>query len=787
MSFVRRWLRRCTVPGVVRVMFLLGMLALAALSGHPGGTMATGSLDRAMLDAMRKWQPSVRTDGVAVINIDEKTLQAVPAENLPHAASELLKYVDHARSVVIDLPFTPSIEVIGIADALRRNGRVVLALPSIATGSDGQPLMGPPETLRKHAAGYGHRTVTLGHYGVVNGFVPYQTVGALTYSHVALEALRVAGEPLPFKLTDFEQPYALSLGADRTMAVMLMLPRAASLPQYSLIDVVEGRVAPEAFAGKIVFIGHTAWKGEGQFRVSSLHMDAVSRAELDALVTSAVMSGAVVRDPPSMVTVPVYLALALVMMLICRFVTGHRMHFIALGWGLFVLSLPVLLFTQRIWLPLGFLPASCVMIYAFFAWERLGRTFALMRGEIRHLRQISASLGSPSADTSVLESGGTLQDLKAAMREVRAWQKMYVDMINQLPYPVFMAVGGRVSIWNAKAAALLESGLETKSHGAGVTQAGLEQLVAESRSAERPAVREIELKGRTHVLLCEPMLTTDASTPPVSTTRAAGEPDEALHLICLIDTGEKTDAVSNDKQMLRHIAHDLRSPLTTILALIERRGAETASGVVRNDHVFLQDLREQVDYSLRVAKDFMQLSRAERMDRKVFTPVAFVDIAVEAMDQVWLAANQKSIELLGPDNETGCEPYVQGNLDMLLRAVVNVLDNAIKYSPENTAIEVRIVATDDGQFALHVIDQGIGMTPDTIARLYEPFFQAVRQRDAEAGVGLGLPFVRAVVERHGGTVGVSSELGRGTDFWVQLPSLPGAEDMQQLHAGPRAA
>ncbi|WP_246173992.1 CHASE2 and HATPase_c domain-containing protein [Paraburkholderia hayleyella] len=768
---MRRWLKRCASLGLGRGVFLVGMLLLAALSSHPGGTMATGSLDRAMFDAMRLWLPTAQATGVAVIEIDEKTLHILYPTDPLHYGERLLEKLHDARSIVIDLPLSPTIATPGFTQAVRQNGRVVLALPSIESDGTGQPALSPPAALRDAAAGYGHRTVTRGHYGVVNGFVPSQQIGHAKYSHIALEALRVAGQPLPFKLDDYEQPHALSLGATRTDTVLLMLPRASSLSSYSFIDVIEGRVPPAAFAGKIVFVGYTAWQGEGRFRVSSLHMEAVSRAGLDALIASALMTGSVVREWPSAVTVPVYLVLALGMILICRFVSGRLMHVMAFGWGLLVLMLPVVLCTQHIWLPIGFLPAACLMIYAFFAWERLGRTFALMRREVQHLREISASMGGMgsldgSASTvSALASSATLHELKTAMSEIRVWQKMYVDLINQLPYPVFMAMGGKVVIWNARAVEFLDSSAATDvSGGKGITLASITELVDESRAAGRPAVREIELNGAAHVLLCQPLLPTDG------TAVDAAEPGEALHLVCLINTGEKHDTVSHDKQMLRHIAHDLRSPLTTILALIERRGAETAAGGVRNDHVFLQDLREQVDYSLRVAKDFMQLSRAERMDRKVFAPVALVDLAVEAMDQVWHSASEKSIELLGPHNETGCEPYVQGNLDMLLRSVVNVLDNAIKYSSEHTTIEVRIVATADARFVVHVIDQGIGMTAETIERLFEPFFQAVRQRDAGAGVGLGLPFVRAVVERHGGTVDVSSELGQGTDFRISLPA-----------------
>ncbi len=106
---------------------------------------------------------------------------------------------------------------------------------------------------------------------------------------------------------------------------------------------------------------------------------------------------------------------------------------------------------------------------------------------------------------------------------------------------------------------------------------------------------------------------------------------------------------------------------------------------------------------------------------------------------------------------------------MLMRAVVNVVDNAIKYSPAGTTVALTVDVGADGALVLSVIDEGIGMTDETVRRLFEPFFQAERKPDGSGGVGLGLPFVKAVIERHGGTVDVRSAPGRGTAFALILP------------------
>ncbi|MFH5256092.1 sensor histidine kinase [Burkholderia semiarida] len=111
---------------------------------------------------------------------------------------------------------------------------------------------------------------------------------------------------------------------------------------------------------------------------------------------------------------------------------------------------------------------------------------------------------------------------------------------------------------------------------------------------------------------------------------------------------------------------------------------------------------------------------------------------------------------------------IEAHATMLIRAIINVIDNAIKYSASGTVVTVRIERTCDAQLGLHVTDQGIGMSEETVRRLFELFFQAERGRGPDNGVGLGMPFVKAVVERHGGAVEVHSALGKGTDFVVRV-------------------
>lgn len=766
---MRPLIRRLISIGPWRGAFVVLMLVLAAFSGHPAAGAMSGALDRVLFDVMAQVVAHRSSNRVVVVNIDQATAAKLAPGNLAGTSARLLDALSDAGSVALDLPLLPGLDYSSLEAGMQAYRRTLLIAPSVASDVTAGPTLMLSPALVSHAAALSQRKLAVGHYGVVTGFVPYREAGGVTYGNIAIDALRVAGIAPRLPVSRFMQPYALStIGEERTQAVMTMLPRKMDLQQYSYIDVIEQRVPKAAFAGKVVFVGNKAWLGEGTFQTSSLDSHEVTRTQIDALLADAVASGNLAREASPAVGVAIYLALALGIVLICVLMQGRAVHLAAIGWLGVLFAVPLVMLAFHIWLPLGLLPVICLLIYGFFAWERHVRMVVMLRRELAEWRAIAASIrpsghagGAALAPASA--SSGELGSIKAALRQVRGWQQLYVDMINQLPTPVFLAMDGQVAVWNAKAAALLQDGAAGAQQVPAAALAQVEQVVAESVRNGGDVSREIEWGGRAHMLVCEPL----------STEQEADDgPAQTSHLVCLIDIADVKDLVSQDKRMLRHIAHDLRSPLTAILSLIDRRGAAHGSGPVpASDQAFLSDLRQQAAYSLRIAKDFMQLSRAEKLDRADFEPVALSEVAEEAIDQSWLAAEQKQIVLRDPVFSVD-DTLVEGNADMLMRAVVNVVDNAIKYSPSGTTVSVAVDADADGALVLSVTDEGIGMTDETVRRLFEPFFQAERKADGSGGVGLGLPFVKAVTERHGGRVDVRSTPGQGTVFALIFPRLP---------------
>jgi len=111
---------------------------------------------------------------------------------------------------------------------------------------------------------------------------------------------------------------------------------------------------------------------------------------------------------------------------------------------------------------------------------------------------------------------------------------------------------------------------------------------------------------------------------------------------------------------------------------------------------------------------------------------------------------------------------VSADQERLSSVLANFLDNAARYSPENSAIDVAVLRAGD-RVRVAVTDQGPGISAENQARLFERYFRAPETAESTRGLGLGLYLCRAIAERHGGSVGMQSAPGKGSTFWLDLP------------------
>lgn len=215
-------------------------------------------------------------------------------------------------------------------------------------------------------------------------------------------------------------------------------------------------------------------------------------------------------------------------------------------------------------------------------------------------------------------------------------------------------------------------------------------------------------------------------------------------------------------------SHELRTPLTAMQTSIEV-GLRNPKLTLDGAKTLLGDTLDEVKKLSALSNGLLKLTRPGSGDVPK-TPVQLDKVAIEAVDQLELAASNKHIFI---QNDVGKE-QVMGDHVSLKELVVILLDNAIKYSGEKTT--VTLASRQQGKFVyLSVVDQGIGMKAIDAEHIFDRFYRADQSRSRDhhvEGYGLGLSIAQKVAEAHGGTIEVKSAPGQGSTFTIKLPALP---------------
>jgi signal transduction histidine kinase len=288
-------------------------------------------------------------------------------------------------------------------------------------------------------------------------------------------------------------------------------------------------------------------------------------------------------------------------------------------------------------------------------------------------------------------------------------------------------------------------------------------VIPETLSALAPlpfqnAVREARVEKQNQTRLAD-------HGSPVRRLRAVATPfagdDRVLLLLVDITERERTDSIRRD--FVANASHELKTPVSTIIASSEAlqialsRGDESAMGFASR----IEGSARQLD---RLVTDLLDLSRLER-EKPEMSPVRLDHLVRDEVERIRGEAEGKDLDLAMSLREL----TVMANHRDVAIAIRNILDNAIRYTPDGGSISVEVGA-DEADAVISVADTGEGIPTRDIERVFERFYRVDSARSrATGGTGLGLSIVKHVAESHRGSVSLTSELGVGSTFTIRLP------------------
>ena len=237
----------------------------------------------------------------------------------------------------------------------------------------------------------------------------------------------------------------------------------------------------------------------------------------------------------------------------------------------------------------------------------------------------------------------------------------------------------------------------------------------------------------------------------------------------LHDTTEQEKEERERRLFVSNVSHELRTPLTSVKSYLEALDEGALSEPVAPD--FIKVSLDETNRMMRMVTDLLHLSRIDNatshLDVELINFTAFITFILNRFDQIRGQDEEKKYELVRDYPITSV--WIEIDTDKMTQVIDNILNNAIKYSPDGGKITVSMKTTDD-QMILSISDQGLGIPKQDLPRIFDRFYRVDRARSrAQGGTGLGLSIAKEIIKQHKGFIWAKSEYGKGSTFTIVLP------------------
>ncbi len=237
----------------------------------------------------------------------------------------------------------------------------------------------------------------------------------------------------------------------------------------------------------------------------------------------------------------------------------------------------------------------------------------------------------------------------------------------------------------------------------------------------------------------------------------------------LHDTTEQEKEERERRLFVSNVSHELRTPLTSVKSYLEALDEGALSEPVAPD--FIKVSLDETNRMMRMVTDLLHLSRIDNatshLDVELINFTAFITFILNRFDKMRGPDEEKKYELVRDYPITSV--WIEIDTDKMTQVIDNILNNAIKYSPDGGKITVTMKTTDD-QMILSISDQGLGIPKQDLPRIFDRFYRVDRARSrAQGGTGLGLSIAKEIIKQHNGFIWAKSIYGKGSTFTIVLP------------------
>jgi CHASE2 domain-containing sensor protein/signal transduction histidine kinase len=638
----------------------------------------------------------------------------------------------------------------------------------------------PIPVLAMAAAGMGPGDPDADEHAVVRRVFLLQGPKERLTPQIILQMARLNGRPL----TIDTKGHAVGQGPNALFRAGEMLIPYRGIPgtfdEISAGSVLDGDFRPGTFKNKFVLLGPTAPGLLDDYQTPISSERGMPNVEIEANVLESLLNHEHIIELNEIVIFIISASLIVILLIgLVRLGPRESLWLAAVMAGVpLIISISGVAF-RIIWLPPTPYIATLAIIVPYWGWRRLNAASAYFSDQIRELQQDS---GGPIATPSALRAVGgdvVLQQitlLEDAKRRIADLRRFVDDILANFPDPVLVVDRDGV-IARVNAAAASFAGLIGLTVTTGSPVAPVLATIITSDPGSRPVWPPADTPADGESIADLRPLTGEGPggrayelrfTP---TLGAQNQPTGWI--VHLADVTPLVEAMRQREEALQLLSHDMRSPLSAILAILGHPDFKTAPVALR------QRIEGQTRRTLELADAFVRLAQAESARYK-FEQIDLTHVVRDAADAVWGLSQSAGVKVRFEPEDV--EYVVLADRRLLTRALINLLDNAIKFSPRGETVSCRLMPDDlkgVAAVACEIADRAGGMAQAQLADLFHRFATSRDDVTGSQGVGLGLALVHTVATRHHGLIRCESAQGEGTIFTLTLP-LNETADVERL-------